>query len=482
MFALYNQPEIHLRLLVKGNKMIKQIHLALSLLIASLLVCCAPVPADPTATAMSTPSPGPLPTMLPTQTPTLMPRIENAYYVDPTGDDANPGTATQPWRTLEKASYSLKAGDTVYVRGGVYNEVVGFQTSGTETQPIRILAYPGETPVIDGNNSMPSTWAAMLRIDGDYVEVSGFEVRNSKWMCFVVAGKNDRVSFVKVHHCEQNGILITGDFSIVEDSEVYEAASGRGSSWASALSAARSPNSAVIRRNYVHDNWGEGVSTYEANGTLIEDNHIRDNWSANLYVSDSTNILVQRNLIYTTLNSNLQSGTRAGIMLGDEKYNPPSKNITIINNIVYRTERNFYWWQGVQGGGMQNVLVANNTFVDSLEATGVQISPGPHVGVQFINNIIVQDGPLPISIMAKNVKISNNLWSKSPSVLGSGDIVADPLLAKGEFGPDWFALQSNSPAIDKGMVLDVVKQDYSEHVRGTSPDIDALEFDGALGK
>ena len=36
------------------------------------------------------------------------------YFVATTGNDANPGTQSQPWRTIGKAAQTAKAGDTVY--------------------------------------------------------------------------------------------------------------------------------------------------------------------------------------------------------------------------------------------------------------------------------------------------------------------------------------------------------------------------------
>ncbi len=48
----------------------------------------------------------------------------NIYYVSPSGLDSNPGTFTQPWRTISKAARTVKAGDVVYIRGGTYVEAV----------------------------------------------------------------------------------------------------------------------------------------------------------------------------------------------------------------------------------------------------------------------------------------------------------------------------------------------------------------------
>ncbi|MGZ3796926.1 MAG: right-handed parallel beta-helix repeat-containing protein [Pseudobdellovibrionaceae bacterium] len=49
------------------------------------------------------------------------------YYVDGNNNqasDSNPGTQTQPWKTIQKASTAMIAGDTTIVVGGTYNEQV----------------------------------------------------------------------------------------------------------------------------------------------------------------------------------------------------------------------------------------------------------------------------------------------------------------------------------------------------------------------
>ncbi|MGY4884384.1 MAG: hypothetical protein ACP5NZ_02275, partial [Nanobdellota archaeon] len=107
----------------------------------------------------------------------------NIYYVATNGDDNNPGTITQPWKTWEKAftSTSVQPGDTVYFRGGVYyvTTTVYAQNSGTLTKPIRYFNYPGETPILDGTYKTSSS-------DGLYFEnknnihLKGLTIRNMK--------------------------------------------------------------------------------------------------------------------------------------------------------------------------------------------------------------------------------------------------------------------------------------------------------------
>ena len=75
------------------------------------------------------------------------------YYADPVnGNDTNSGTLSLPWRTLRNSVGKLSAGDTLYLRGGNYNEtgVINISTSGTNAQHITIKNYANEVPVIDG--------------------------------------------------------------------------------------------------------------------------------------------------------------------------------------------------------------------------------------------------------------------------------------------------------------------------------------------
>lgn len=74
-----------------------------------------------------------------------------AYYVSATGNDSNPGTEAQPWRTIQHACDTMAAGDSVFIRGGLYNESVQTMNSGNaENGHILFSAYSGEKPIIEG--------------------------------------------------------------------------------------------------------------------------------------------------------------------------------------------------------------------------------------------------------------------------------------------------------------------------------------------
>ena len=332
----------------------------------------------------------------------------------------------------------------------------------------------------------------MLELAGNWIVVSGFEVRNSKYFGIELSGQHNVVDNVFSHHSKETGILLRGDYSTAQNSRIWRSALSNeygakaGGGWASGLSAARDSvdgktDYAVMRNNISWENWGEGVSSFEANGTLIDGNISHDNYAANIYISDTTNALCQGNLVYMTPGNYVNSGSRVGIEMGDEVYRPRSANNTVINNIAYGNRRNFFWWQGDQGGFLVNVLIANNTFVNSTTEAGVVINKGSgQHNARFIDNIVVQEGSLPVAVFDAPLTVKNNLWSKTPSGgIKEGDIVADPRLAKtgSVYAADWYRLLDGSPAIDKAIPLAEVTRDYAgaPRPRGPAPDLGAFE-------
>jgi hypothetical protein len=75
----------------------------------------------------------------------------STYYVAPTGDDFNPGTIDQPWRTIQHAVENVVLSDTIYVRDGTYNEWISISNSGLPGQPITLRSYPNETVILNGS-------------------------------------------------------------------------------------------------------------------------------------------------------------------------------------------------------------------------------------------------------------------------------------------------------------------------------------------
>jgi hypothetical protein len=418
------------------------------------------------------------------------------YFVSTSGSDTNPGTLVSPWRTIQHAAEMARPGDTIYIRSGIYHEAIFISNGGTASYPIRYQAFPGEKPVIDGEGNLPPWSEALFTLyeEAEYVEISGLEIRNSTYNGVLSWGSHVLLDNLYVHHTQSTGILAIGNYSVIQNCRVYRSNMNNEygvlpSNWGAGIEIVgidgTITQNGVIRNCTAWENWGEGINIHNTNNVTVEDNIVHDSFSTNIYISDATNALVQRNFVYTDPASYFFGyGAQVGIMMGDETYSPPTQDITIINNIAYGNRQNFYWWKGSQGGGLVNVLIANNAFVNSVDNSGVKINQGNHMNSRFINNIIEQDNSLPlIDIIETNpgLLFSNNLWSKTPDpyASGSGDVIGDPRLAGTpgfSFAPEAFMLTYLSPAINKALSRSEVTNDFFKNYREALPDIGAHEY------
>ena len=124
------------------------------------------------------------------------------YYVATNGSDLNNGTSlTTPFATWQRGINAADPGDTVFVRGGVY-EISGINTfpevdplawptakgkSGTKAKPICFWAYPpdyetGNYPILDCHNanSAGQTNFSCFGLNAvQYWHIKGLTVRNA---------------------------------------------------------------------------------------------------------------------------------------------------------------------------------------------------------------------------------------------------------------------------------------------------------------
>jgi len=86
-----------------------------------------------------------------------------------------------PWRTIQKAADTLTAGDTAYIRVGVYVERVEVQHSGSPDAYITYAVYPGETAILDGKDViLPDDLVGLFNISRNHhIRVSGLRVINA---------------------------------------------------------------------------------------------------------------------------------------------------------------------------------------------------------------------------------------------------------------------------------------------------------------
>jgi len=70
------------------------------------------------------------------------------------------GTAQAPFKTIQKAAAVARAGDTVFIRGGVYRETVRPAHSGLSGSPITFQAFKNEAVIINGAARIGGRWTS----------------------------------------------------------------------------------------------------------------------------------------------------------------------------------------------------------------------------------------------------------------------------------------------------------------------------------
>jgi hypothetical protein len=170
------------------------------------------------------------------------------YVVDsaaPAAADTNPGSEEKPFKTVQHAADAAKAGDTVYVMAGRYDERIKVKTGGAEGRPIKFQAMPRRSASVAG-----------FDLDASYVRVEGFEItaerpatavqlrashcevldnyihdmmegvtgsggnkRSASGVRDYSAVAHHRIAYNKVYHGEY-GFLLNGEDWLVENNEV----------------------------------------------------------------------------------------------------------------------------------------------------------------------------------------------------------------------------------------------------------------------
>lgn len=153
-----------------------------------------------------------------------LPASAAEFYVAPTGADANPGTLQQPFATLTRAQDAAAPGDTVWIRGGLY-EFAGtdiqigvlLNKSGTPDKPIRYFAYQDEIPVFDFFKLATPVRIKGFSVTGSHLHLRGLEVRgvqqilttvNESWAIRVEGGSHCTFERLNLHHNEGPGLFI----------------------------------------------------------------------------------------------------------------------------------------------------------------------------------------------------------------------------------------------------------------------------------
>jgi hypothetical protein len=271
------------------------------------------------------------------------------WYVATNGLNANAGTTTNlPWQTISFAASNsvVHAGDTVYVRGGVYNEAVAMNISGNKTNGyITFASYPGETAIVDGTGlKVPEADNGLFLIIGQHdLAIQGFEVRNYR--------TNDTSG-----NYVPSGIWISGasyDINIVSN-RIHDIGVTNTSAKGNAYGMEVWGDSATqsITNLYIHGNELYNMQTGESETFSLDGNVNGFEISGN-YIHDNNNIAIGFIGYEGVCPDANQDMARNGICRSNVVWD--------ISGITNAGESDSYDADGIYSDGGSNVLVELNT-------------------------------------------------------------------------------------------------------------------------
>ena len=253
----------------------------------------------------------------------------NIYYVAVTGNDGNPGSASQPFQTIQKAADIVNPGDTVLVNDGVYTKVAGTACSdiptvlcltrgGTPSAWVTFKSINRGGAKLSGQNHSVELGVRTVGSNSSYIEVNGFEVYDTAGDAFIlnVIGQTD--FRIVNNHIHSIGKICVPMFDSVGISVVYTVA-----------------QRTSLIGNAIHD-IGR-LQDGEAGCSTTDIYHNHDH----------------------------------GVYAPGEPYGSGAHDLTVINNLFYDV---IDGWPIAPGpGAVTNMTVVNNTFADANPVQSGQI-------------------------------------------------------------------------------------------------------------
>jgi hypothetical protein len=148
-----------------------------------------------------------------------------AYYVSPTGTSTAAGTISAPLSFSTAIAKSLVAGDSIIARGGMYNfsALQSISKSGSGGKLIQIVAYKGETPILDFRTQPYNSSNQGVKISGNYVHFKGFIIQGAGDNGLQVTGSNNIIELCTTRwNCDAGTQMKGGSDNLILNCDSYE--------------------------------------------------------------------------------------------------------------------------------------------------------------------------------------------------------------------------------------------------------------------
>jgi hypothetical protein len=435
-----------------------------------------------------------------------------SIFVDSAAGSSGSGTQSSPYKTLTGHT-AQSAGKTICLRGTTsgsgraYTQAMLILSgNGTSSQPITLMAYPGEKAVVR------TTSQSVLDVRGDYWQILNLEIDENGGGTSPVILRNrfDVLRGNDIHNGTYNGIEVRGTDALIDANQIHNFDSHRPGSDAHCVDLLQTGDRLILRGNTIHDCSGDGIQAFNPNNTpasnVPEDVQIVNNtfYRGSLAYTENAIDLKIGNRFTITGNdisgygyepTQLYQGGNPAVMFhryvqnvifSDNKVHDATKGVniyadqgatplgvTISNNLFYHlTGTTSVFAYAVQVNVAKSTTIVNNT-ISNVTGFALSIAAGMSGG-RVQNNLVYASGPSRFNGLS-GVTVGNNGFFSSAytgSVGSNNTTGTSPDFVNGTQN---LHLQSNSPAIDKGTSAGVTV-DFDGNTRTAPPDLGALEY------
>lgn len=366
-------------------------------------------------------------------------------YVSPSGNDANPGTLAQPWKTIQHAATVATPGTTVNVRAGVYAELVTVGVNGNAVDgPVTFRPAPGEAAIMDGATlTVPNADTGFFFLPGsDWITIEGFEFRSLTTsnalrtpMAIHVRGaaehvtiRNNLVHDIATTNVNGNahGIAVYADaaapttFLVITGNEIRTCLLGS----SEALAINGNVDGFLLESNHVHDCNNIGIVMIGGEGT-----------GPTPAVDRARNGVVRLNLVHhiDSLTNPPYNGERSAGGI----YVDGGCCITIDRNTIHHANLGIELASEHAGWNTESVVATNNVIFDchvaGIALGGYDTTVGGTALCTIVNNTCYRNdtdatgsGELMLQSAVQSSIIRNNIFAAGPQALVVANAFAPP--------------------------------------------------------